>query len=283
MEEYYFLFGLALIWIVFAMVQDLKKREVANWLNFSLIAFALSYRAFYASLFHDWGFFIFGLLGFAIFFVLAYAFYYGRVFAGGDAKLLMGIGAVLPFRSYSGLLFNSLFFLFLLFFLGAIYSLAFSIYLIGKNRKSFLSNFRINLSKNAALFALAIIASAILLFFTPKFTYWLLVALLLMLLPLLYSYLKAIESACMIKLISPWKLTEGDWLEKDVKLRGQWIRKSVHGLSTEEIKLLKKYKKKVWIKDGIPFIPAFLLAFLAMALFFFVLKIQFEQVFLFLL
>jgi Flp pilus assembly protein protease CpaA len=283
MKEYYFLFGLALIWIVFATIQDLKKREVANWLNFSLIAFALAYRGFYASLHTDWSFFFYGLFGFAVFFVLAYAFYYGRVFAGGDAKLLMGIGAVLPFESYSGLLFNSLFFLFLLFFLGAIYSLVFSVYLISRNKGGFLDNFKRNSKENILLFILAILASLILFFFSSRFIYWPLIALLLLLLPLLYSYLKAIESACMINLVSPSKLTEGDWLERDIKIGGKWIHKSVHGLSFEEIKLLRKYKKKVWIKDGIPFVPAFLFAFLTMALFFFVLQVRAEQVFLFLL
>jgi len=90
MEEYYFLFVLAFVWMIFAVVQDLKTREVANWLNFSLIGFALAYRAFYSSFTGEWMFLGFGFLGFLMFFILAHVFYYSKVFAGGDAKLLMG-------------------------------------------------------------------------------------------------------------------------------------------------------------------------------------------------
>ena len=32
--------------MIFAVVQDLKKREIANWVNFSLIIFALGFRFF---------------------------------------------------------------------------------------------------------------------------------------------------------------------------------------------------------------------------------------------
>jgi len=90
MTEIYFLFALAIIWTTFAAIQDIKTREVSNWLNFSLIAFALAYRAFYSISKKDPKFFILGVLGFIIFFILAHVFYYGRAFAGGDAKLLMG-------------------------------------------------------------------------------------------------------------------------------------------------------------------------------------------------
>ena len=67
MEEYYFLFALAIVWMIFAVVQDLKTREVANWLNFSLIGFALAYRAFYSSFTGEWMFLGFGFLGFLMF------------------------------------------------------------------------------------------------------------------------------------------------------------------------------------------------------------------------
>ena len=39
-----FLILLGLVWIIFAVVQDLRKREIANWLNFSLVIFALVFR-----------------------------------------------------------------------------------------------------------------------------------------------------------------------------------------------------------------------------------------------
>ena len=65
----------------------------------------------------------------------------------------------------------------------------------------------------------------------------------------------------MIKNRDPWKLTEGDWLERDVKIGRKVIKKSVHGLSLKEIRILRKAKKKVLIKEGVPFTPAFLFAF----------------------
>ena len=46
LTENLFLIVLAFIWIIVAIVQDFRKREIANWLNFSLIAIVLAYRAF---------------------------------------------------------------------------------------------------------------------------------------------------------------------------------------------------------------------------------------------
>ena len=78
----------------------------------------------------------------------------------------------------------------------------------------------------------------------------------------MYIYLKAVEESCLIVLVDSKALCEGDWLERDIKVGGKVIKKSVHGLSAEEIKLLKKYEKKVWIKQGAPFGPAFLITLL---------------------
>ena len=114
MEEYYFLFALALIYTIVATIRDLKTTEVPNWLNFSFLTFALAYRAFYAIFTRNTEFFFFGLIGAMLFFIIANLFYYGKVFAGGDAKLLIGFGAVLPFESLSDFFSLTVIFIFIL-------------------------------------------------------------------------------------------------------------------------------------------------------------------------
>lgn len=134
MIEVIFLVVLALIWMLFATVQDLKMREVANWLNFSLIIFALGFRFFWSLFAADsFAFFYQGLIGFGIFFVLGNLFYYGRMFAGGDAKLMIALGAILPFSDNFSVNFNIFIWFFLLFiFIGSIYGFIWSAYLAVK-------------------------------------------------------------------------------------------------------------------------------------------------------
>jgi hypothetical protein len=77
-----------------------------------------------------------------------------------------------------------------------------------------------------------------------------------------------IEETCMIKVIPIHKLTEGDWIVKDIYIDKKYITGPKDlGVSREQIELLKKYSKKgkiktIAIKEGIPFIPAFLIAFI---------------------
>ena len=77
----------------------------------------------------------------------------------------------------------------------------------------------------------------------------------------LYVFAKGLEAVSMIKVVSGKELREGDWLVDDIKAKGKTIKADWDGLSLNDIKLLKG-KKKVKIKDGLPFVPAFLIAFL---------------------
>lgn len=264
MQEHYFLFALTLVFTIFATIQDLRTREVANWLTFSLIAFALAYRAFFSVATKNIHFFLLGLLGFIVMLVLGNIFYYSKAFAGGDAKLLMGFGAIIPYQTYSHLLLFPIAFILLLFLAGALWSLAFSIFIVAKNKKSFVKEFK-NLFKkylpllifSLALFAISLVAGflqPLMLFIIP-----------LSLIPILFIYTLSLEK-CMIVLLPPNKLTEGDWLEKEIRLGKTTIKKSVHGLSYKEIQLLKKYNRPALIKQGIPFVPAFLIALIIMVL-----------------
>lgn len=260
---------LGLIWIVVAVFQDLKKREIANWLNFSLVIFALGFRFFY-SLFEtgNFDFFYQGLIGFGIFFILGNLLYYGKMFAGGDAKLMMSLGAVLPF--YENFFENlEVFVLFLVLFLfaGAIYGLFSMSYYVIKNWGGFRNKFsKMFYNKKyfnfsilfLGLFLMAFNFQGGVLFYFGIFVF---------VIPLLYVSAKVVDENFMIKKIKPGLLTEGDWLYKDVKVRKKIIKSKWDGLSKEEISLLKKNKKQVLIKYGIPFAPAFLVSYLILIYF----------------
>lgn len=269
-EKYYFLFAVAVVWMIAACVQDIKRREVDNWLTFSLIAFALAYRAFFASYSSDWMFFVYGLLGFGLFFVLANVFYYSRVFAGGDAKLLMGIGAVLPFEKLVDLALVGGGFVFVLFLIGAVYSLGWSIYIAGAHRKLFAEEFVKSYEVRSFRIAFLILFAFFLIMGVTNFISEPLVFISVLAFPvlsyLLFVYLKAVDK-CMIKLVLPGKLTEGDWLVDDIRVGRGVIRKTVHGLSLSDIAKLRKAGRKVLIKEGVPFVPAILAAFLIMVFF----------------
>ncbi len=272
MYEYYFLFVLAFVWLCFAVVQDVRTREISNWLNFSLLVFALFYRAVVALETDNAGFFWWGLAGTGFFIALAYLLYYGRAFAGGDAKLLMALGPIVPFESIFDFIFIGFGFVAVLFLLGSLYSLVYTLALVPRRWISFKKAFKLYARNYRLLFiicfSLGIVFGALLSFVEVYIGLFFCLAL--MSLPLLYTYGKSIEKVFFIKIVPAVQLTEGDWLVRAVRVGRTTIQPSTQGLTIREIALLRKFGKRVVIKEGIPFSPAFLLAFLAMV--FFVLK-----------
>jgi len=265
-----FLIVLALVWIFFAVIQDIRSREIANWLNFSLVVFALGFRFFYGLFFDiDFNFFYQGLIGFGIFFVLGNLFYYGRIFAGGDAKLMMALGAVLPF-SKSFFINLQIFVLFFILFLisGMIYGLVFSIVLMLKNWEDFKKEFLKQLKKfkkiilGVFVFGLVFMCLGFLesmFFFLGFFVF---------ILPYVFIFARAVDESCMVKKIKPKDLREGDWLYKNVKMGKKLIKAKWDGLSKDNIKLLQRSKKNVLIKQGIAFAPVFLISFVFLIIIF---------------
>jgi len=264
--ENIFLYVIGIIWVLIASIHDLRKREVANWLSFSLIAVALSYRLFYSALSGNWHFSLFGLIGFAVFFAIANLLYYGRVFAGGDAKLMMALGAVVPF--YNSFLENITFFgffIFIVMFLGGIYGLFYSSWLIFRNKKEFSKEFLFQLKSRKKLAVISMISGVILLIavFVVGEIMLIIIPALCFLVPLLFSYAKAIENSCMIKSVNVSEISTGEWLVENLIVKGRKIRAGWQGVSEDELEFLRKnYKGKIKIKQGIPFVPSFLIALL---------------------
>jgi Flp pilus assembly protein protease CpaA len=261
-----FLIILGLIWIVFAVVQDLRKREIANWLNFSLAIFALGFRFFY-SLFGEEGFsfFIQGVVGFGVFFLVGNMLYYGKVFAGGDAKLMISLGAVIPFSETFLVNINSAL-VFLLFFLvaGAFYGVVIGIYLGIRNRKRFIKEFSSQFKKRKRAFYISTLFAIILMLFAFMESIFLYLGILAVISPYVYFSAKSIDEACMVKKIKTKDLTEGDWLYNNLRIGKRFIEARWSGVSKEEITFLRKKRKDVLIRQGIPFSPVFLIAYLAL-------------------
>lgn len=266
MFEVIFLVVLSLAWIIFAVIQDLKSREIANWLNFSLIIFAIGFRFFYSLFSEDFNFLYQGLIGLGIFFILGNVLYYGRMFAGGDAKLLVALGAVLPLSS--NILSNlENFFMFFLIFLsvGSFYTIATSTFFCLKNLRAFKKEFAAQFRQKKKMilimmfFGLSLMALGFMnyLFFYLGilifFTYY------------LYLYAKAVDEACMIKKTNTKKLTEGDWLYSDLNIGKRIIRATWEGLTRRNITDIRKKYSFVRIRQGIPFSPVFLLGFIIFA------------------
>ena len=163
---------ITLIVLLIASYNDLKTREVPDWLNYGLIFSALGVRTLF-SFELGWQIMVTGILGFSACFILACLFYYTNQWGGGDSKLLMGMGAVIgityPFNNSSWNLF--LFFMILL-FIGGIYGLFWMGFMAIKKRDLFWFNFKHKLrnSKKAhySLLGLVIVMLLLSLFFTSQ-------------------------------------------------------------------------------------------------------------------
>jgi hypothetical protein len=186
-----------------------------------------------------------------------------RVFAGGDAKLMIALGAILPFsESFFSNIKIYLLFLCIFFVTGSLYGFVYSFVLASKNFRRFKSEFlKQAKSEKKRAFIFFILGGVLLLlgFIEFFFVYF---SFVFFAFPVLYVYAKSVEEGSMIHQVKPSELTEGDWLYADLKIGKKTIKAKWDGLSKREIEIIKKKFKKVRIKKGIPFVPVFFVSFL---------------------
>ena len=262
---------IVLVALIIASYTDFKIREVPDWLNYGLIFTGAAIRIILSVVYHDWSYIIEGALGFGLFFLIAIAMFYGAQWGGGDAKMVMGLGALLGLQ----LSWNSFLLAFILniIIFGSIFGLLFSVYMVFQNRKPFVKEFASQFKKRKVLkwfVWLGTVALLIISVFVPVSIKIAIVVLAGMMLLTFYvfMYLKAVEQSAMIKWVEPEALTEGDWVVKDVVVAGKRIcgPKDL-GLEMKQIRQLIKLKHqkkldKILVKYGIPFVPSFLIAFI---------------------
>jgi Flp pilus assembly protein protease CpaA len=266
-----FLFWLFFIGIIVASLQDLKRREVDNWLNLFLLLASFSFIFFKAIFERDTTIVFQAGFALVLVFIFMNVFYYGRVFAGGDAKLLFAMTVFFLGGTFLATLSNIGIFLLFLMLAGSIYGLTYSFVLyvqdFGEVNKKIKEGFSILWVRCAIVLGVVLFAFSYVnlwylhLFFSFGWGMsFLFFAIFILILPLLYIFAKGLENVSMIRTVSGKELCEGDWLVKNIRVGGKMIKADWEGLSLEDMKLLRK-KKKVKIKDGLPFVPAFFIAF----------------------
>ncbi len=259
-------------------VHDLRTREVPDWINYFMIIFGLSGYLIVSIM--EWSVwpFIQSLGAAFVFYIIAALMFYSGQWGGGDAKMLIGFGALLPVYPvvlanwFSPILsfwpfFVTVFFNIVL--VGAALSLLAVLYLVSKHPKEFLREMeqQVKTHKNW-IFAVALVLFIPItmyfiwleLFLTSMLS-WIVLGLFL----LIFLAARAIEKTCMIKKVKVKKLTIGDWLAKDVMINNKLVCATNRtGLTEKDLTKLKILAeqgklKNVQIRSGIPFIPSFFL------------------------
>lgn len=276
--------SISIIALIIATITDLKSREVPDYLNFSLIGLGGAIGAILSII--NWS--IWPILTAAGGFLAAYVFslimYYSGQWGGGDAKMLMGLGTLhgVTFLGPESFITQGgfpIFFTMIITILiaGAIYSLFYVIILtiikwnkIKKTLKKEMKNKSVRVQK---WISLGVLILGILFFILAPQTSMKIISISFSLMVCLGLYasstLKIIERAVFIKTTPVNKLVEGDWIAKDVIVQGEFIcGPKTLGVEETHIKQLKKHHiKTVSVKEGVPFIPGFLLGYLIILIF----------------
>lgn len=258
------------IGLLIATYRDMRTREVPDTLTYALIVVGLLGSLIAALLLQDLHFFLDHLYGFLLGAALGTLMFYARQWGGGDAKLIMGVGAILGFSMEN---FQLLEYIILLIFCGALYGVAYTGYLALLHRKVFLKEFVIfRRTKLVHRLLTGLVSTGalclLMLFFVPLDTKLLIGFFLLGIYILTYAWIvmRVIERSILLKEYPVGKLTEGDWIVQEVRVKGKVLVAAKNtGVTIEQIAALKRaHVRKVLVKEGIPFVPGFLLAFIAL-------------------
>ncbi|MBD3262974.1 hypothetical protein GF374_01175 [Candidatus Woesearchaeota archaeon] len=269
--EYVFIVT-ALVGAIFANITDFKNKWIPDYLNYSLIFIGLGGHAILSVLKTSVFPFAYSIGGAIFFYLIASAMFYTGAWGGGDAKLFVGLGALLPlFPSVLSNISAPWPFLITLFMNILLIGGALGIVVISalaiKHRKKVFPEIYKDLKKYWKIIILVICILLALIIISMLYFETIIALLLLIILFLFPVFLisKPVEKKCLHKDMAPSKLVEGDWVIETIKDNGQIIYKpKKSGIEQKDInKLIELEKagklKHVKVKDGIQYAPAILI------------------------
>ncbi|MFW6014014.1 MAG: A24 family peptidase [Candidatus Nanoarchaeia archaeon] len=250
--------ALAFAGLTAGSLTDIRTREVPDWINYGLMLAGIGLAILATVIYEDVMFLFKSLLGLGFFFALGSILFYTGQWGGGDTKMLMGIGAIIgltipwPIPDTLQEVPFMLIFLGATLICGAVYGILWTIFLAIKKRKDFLKEAKKKLTTNSAKkIKYACIAVMILLsigfLLTEDFYAKMSLLFLAIAIPLMFYlslFVKITEKVCMIKKVSPDKLTEGEWIEEEIMENKKLIFKKGKILNKKDIEKIKEISEK---------------------------------------
>lgn len=270
---------ISLVALLYGSYIDIKTREIYDTLSIGLVYLGIAIAVGASILLWSYRPLLSSLIGFAVGAAIGLAFYYSGQWGGGDAKMLMGLGSIIGIDVFSlnaGIPDFAILIINIVLF-GAIYGVIWIFWLALRNWKEFRIEFRERRRKSNIIriryvfLSLVFLFSVIVLVIRPDFIIIMLIYFIFLFSVLtlyLFMIIKSVEKSCLLKKIEVKNLTEGDWVLDKVKLKNadKYIYTKT-GITEKGIKMLQKSKiKNVLVKEGIPFVPSFLIAYIFLLL-----------------
>lgn len=244
--------------LILGSLEDIRIREVPDLLSFSLLGIGLILgleRSLATTSFLP---FTLSVVTAALAFSIGAALYYLGQWGGGDAKLLAGVASFFTPSTFLAYFFYVL-------VMGSVFGLLWTVWLVVKDYEVVSS--KASLLKHKYVVLIVLLTGAVTtttLFVLGKDEVAALVGLatfVVLSTGALYALKKA-ENTLLFDNKPVSTLVPGDWLAHSVSVDGTLIENKGQGLTEKEVSLLKTSEfETVRVKDGLPFVPSFLLAY----------------------
>ena len=258
------LIAIALVGSLAAGIYDLKTSNIPDSLCIAMIIAGLVIHSVYGFLTGDFNNLINSLMFGGLFLAFSLAMYFTGQWGGGDGELLIAIGVLLPNLTIVNTYFPfAISFFINSFFIGAAYSLIYSIILVYRNDGISKSFFKSINQPPLIMVLLALLLLSFASFFYLKFLS--VIFFLSFVMVIFWKFAKSIDKG-FYKRIPVSKLKVDDMLGEDIpKLK--LYKRLIKGLTKEQVQKIKKNKKYVIVKEGIRYGLTFPLALIFTLLF----------------
>lgn len=242
------LIAIALIGSFAAGFYDLKTSNIPDKLCVLMIIFGLIIHSIYGFQTGDFSILINSFMFGGLFLAFGLLMYFTNQWGGGDGELLVAIGILLPQITVIKTIFPfALSFFINSFFIGAAYSIFYSLILSYRNPSISKSFFKaINKPLLLATLAIFLTLSVVSFFYVRYFSF---IFFLMFILILFWKFSKSIEQG-FFKKIPVSKLRVDDMLGEDIP-RLKIYKRFIKGLTKEQVIKIKKIKRYIMIREGI--------------------------------